>query len=129
MGNHNANNAGTVLYIEDNISNQQLVKQIIDTQRPAINLITNLYGKDTVKLALDYKPNVILLDLDLPDIHGSEVLELLQKDSQTKEIPVIILSADAMDKQIEKLLNLGAKTYLTKPLDVLEFLKEVDKWM
>jgi PAS domain S-box-containing protein len=119
--------SGTLLYIEDNISNQQLVKQIMDTQRPSVNLITNMYGKNTLKLAVEYKPNIILLDLDLPDIHGSKVLELLQKNNETKDIPVIVLSADAMEKQIEKLLKAGASAYLTKPIDVLELLREVDK--
>lgn len=123
------NKARTLLYIENNISNQKLVKQIIDTKRPKIKLINYLYGKDTVKLALDYKPDVILLDLDLPDIHGSEVLELLQKEPKTKEIPVIILSADDKDKQIKKLLKSGAKAYLTKPLDLQEFLRKLDEIM
>ena len=59
-------------------------------------------------------------------MHGSKVLELLKKNAKTKSIPVIILSADAMDKQINTLLKLGAKAYLTKPLDVLEFLKVID---
>jgi PAS domain S-box-containing protein len=125
----NLTKVGTLLYIEDNISNLQLVKQIIETQRPTIKLITSLYGKDTVKLALDYKPDVILLDLDLSDIHGSNVLQLLQKEPKTKAIPVIILSADGVDKQIKKILKLGAKAYLTKPLEVLEFLREIDKIM
>ncbi|MDP2088215.1 MAG: PAS domain S-box protein [Flavobacteriaceae bacterium] len=121
------NVSGTLLYIENNISNQQLVKQIIDTQRPSINLITETFGKNTVKLAKDYKPDLILLDLNLPDIHGSEVLKLLLKDTETKSIPVVILSADAMEKQIEKSLIMGAKLYLTKPLDVLELLKAIDE--
>ncbi|MDP2088214.1 MAG: PAS domain S-box protein [Flavobacteriaceae bacterium] len=126
---NNNTKVGTLLYIENNISNQQLVKQIIDTQRPSIKLITNLYGKNAIKLAVDYKPDLILLDLDLPDIHGSKVLELLQKETETKNIPVIILSADAMEKQIEKLLKSGAKAYLTKPLNVLEFLKVIDEYL
>ncbi|MDP3352874.1 MAG: PAS domain S-box protein [Flavobacteriaceae bacterium] len=125
----NKNISGTLLYIEDNISNQQLVKQIMDTQRTSVNLITNMYGKNALNLAIDYKPDLILLDLDLPDIHGSKVLKLLLNNSKTKEIPVIVLSADATEKQIENLLKAGAKAYLTKPIDVLELLKEVDKTM
>lgn len=120
------NKSGTILYIEDNLSNQELVKQILELKQPDIKLITSIYGNDTLKLALDYKPNLIFLDLNLPDIHGSKVLQLLKKNEQTKAIPVIILSADAMDKQINTLLKLGAKAYLTKPLDVLEFLKAID---
>lgn len=79
--------------------------------------------------AIDYSPCLILLDLDLPDIHGSEVLKLLQREPKTKTIPVVILSADAMGDQIEKLIKAGAKNYLTKPLDVIEFLKIVDEMM
>jgi CheY-like chemotaxis protein/two-component sensor histidine kinase len=121
--------SGTLLYIEDNTSNIQLVEQTIDRHRPSIHLITEMYGKNTVKLAKDYKPSLILLDLDLPDIHGSEVLKLLQADKKTKSIPVVILSADVMNSQIEKLLKAGAKNYLTKPLDVVEFLKVLDDMM
>jgi CheY-like chemotaxis protein len=88
-----------------------------------------MYGKNTVQFAIDYKPNLILLDLDLPDIHGSEVLRKLKADIRTTEIPVIILSADAMTKQIERLIETGAKDYLIKPIDVLNFLKIIDEWI
>jgi len=97
------------LYIEDNLSNIQLVEQILGMHRPSINLITNMYGKNAVQFALDYKPDLILLDLDLPDMHGSKVLKLLQAEPGTTEMPVIILSADAMAKQIEQLMEAGLK--------------------
>lgn len=118
---------GTLLYIEDNVSNIQLVEQILEVHRPGIRLITEMYGRNAVKLATDYKPDLILLDLDLPDIHGNEVLTLLQAGLKTATIPVVVISADAMAKQIEKLLKTGAKDYLTKPLDVIEFLKVIDE--
>lgn len=121
--------SGTLLYVEDNVSNIQLVEQIIENHRPSIRLITEMYGKNTVKLVIDYKPDLILLDLDLPDIHGTEVLKLLQAETATAKIPVIVLSADAMSSQIEKLLEAGADDYLTKPIDVVEFLKVVDGMM
>jgi len=120
---------GTILYIEDNISNIQLVEQILETHRPSIKLITNMYGKNAVPFAVDFKPNLILLDLDLPDIHGSKVVKLLHENSLTAEIPVIILSADAMTKQIERLLQSGVKDYLIKPIDVKQFLKAIDEMM
>jgi len=122
-------NNGTILYIEDNLSNIQLVEQILKMHRPSINLITNIYGKNAVQFAIDYKPDLILLDLDLPDIHGSEVIKLLHAESRTSEIPVIILSADAMTKQIDLLMKAGAEDYLIKPIDVVQFLKVVDKWI
>ncbi|MDP3150604.1 MAG: PAS domain S-box protein, partial [Ignavibacteria bacterium] len=122
-------NIGTILYIEDNLSNIQLVEQILEMHRPSINLITNIYGKNAVQFAIDYKPDLILLDLNLPDIHGSIVLKLLQAEPRTAEIPVIILSADAVTRQIEQLMEAGAKDYLIKPIDVVQFLKLVDEWI
>jgi PAS domain S-box-containing protein len=121
--------SGTILYIEDNLSNIQLVEQILEMHRPSIKLITNIYGKNAVQFAIDYTPNLILLDLDLPDIHGSEVIKLLHAEPITAEIPVIILSADAMTKQIEQLMKAGAEDYLIKPIDVVQFLKLADEWM
>jgi PAS domain S-box-containing protein len=120
------NKSGIILYIEDNLSNIQLVEQILETHRKSIKLIANMYGKNAVQCAIDYKPDLILLDLDLPDIHGSEVINLLQAESKTVEIPVIILSADAMTNQIKQLLEAGAQNYLVKPINVEEFLKVID---
>ena len=123
------NKTGTILYIEDNLSNIELVEQILTSQRLGVNLVTNINGRLAVPLAIEHKPDLILLDLNLPDIHGSEVLFLLQNNIETKSIPVIIITADAMSDQYKKLLDLGAKSYLTKPLDLITFLEEVDKWI
>ena len=117
---------GTILYIEDNQSNTEFLEQIIKSHRPGIKLICNMFGKNTVQLALEQRTDLILLDLDLPDIHGSEVMKNLQADPNTKNIPVIVISADVMPEQIERLYKAGAKKYLTKPLDVIEFLNEID---
>jgi CheY-like chemotaxis protein len=81
------------------------------------------------KLAAEFNPDLILLDLNLPDMHGSEVLELILADSKVNEIPVVVISADVMPHQLEKLMKSGAKDYLTKPLDVFSFLKVVDLWI
>ncbi|MBI5726686.1 MAG: PAS domain-containing protein, partial [Ignavibacteriales bacterium] len=120
---------GTVLYIEDNLSNIHLVEQIIAAHRPSINLTTSIYGKNAVQLAIDYNPGLILLDLDLPDMHGSNVIKLLHAEPRTANIPVIVVSADAMTKQIEHLMEIGAKDYLIKPIDVVLFLNVLDDWM
>ncbi|MFZ4547411.1 MAG: response regulator, partial [Bacteroidales bacterium] len=63
------------------------------------------------------------------DLHGSEVFEMLKADEMTKNIPVIIISADAMPPQIEKLMQAGVKDYITKPVDIKSFLKVVDEWL
>jgi CheY-like chemotaxis protein len=118
--------SGLILYIEDNTSNIELIEQILSSHRPDIQLIVNKFGGQAVKLALEHKPFLILLDLNLPDIQGSEVLKLLQSDDYTRSIPVVVIIADAIPKQIEKLINEGAKYYLTKPLDITELLRIID---
>lgn len=120
---------GTIVYIEDNESNVELVEQILVNQYPGIRLIAETRGRKAVEMALEHKPGLILLDLNLPDLHGSEVLKLLLEHPETKSIPVVVISADAMSSQFEKLIKSGAKDYLTKPLDVMSFLKVVKFWL
>ena len=121
--------SGTILYIEDNASNIELVEQILLDQRPSIHLVSSTKGAQTVPLSIEYAPELILLDLDLPDMQGLEVIRLLQAEEKTKEIPVVVVSADAMAHQIEKLVKAGAKDYLTKPLDIRAFLQVVDEYV
>ena len=124
-----ADKSGLILYIEDNASNVALVREILSSQRPKIQLVTDPLGLNTIPLALEYRPNMIFLDLNLPDIHGSEVLEMLQTNEETKDIPVVVISADAMQVQIEKLTEIGAKRYITKPLEINIFLKTIDEFI
>jgi PAS domain S-box-containing protein len=122
-------NLGTILYIEDNVSNIELVENILFNQREGIRLVYTTNGHEALEFAIEHKPDLILLDLDLPGIHGTEVFAKLQANAKTKSIPVVIISADAMPKQIETLMMAGAKDYLTKPLDILMFLQMVDEWV
>jgi PAS domain S-box-containing protein len=121
--------SGVILYIEDNVSNIELVEEVLVSQRNGIKLFTELLGSKALEKAIEVKPDLILLDLNLPDIHGSEVLSILKADERTKGIPVVIVSADAMPNQLMKLLKAGARNYLTKPLDVQNFLRIVDQFL
>jgi PAS domain S-box-containing protein len=121
------NKSGTILYIEDNVSNIELVEQILQAHCNNIRLISNMNGNEAVRMAREYHPDLILLDLNLPDMHGSEVFDLLKGDEETRKIPVVIISADATSKQLEKLKLKGVDDYLTKPIDVKELLKVVNK--
>lgn len=127
-GDTNQAKSGVLLYIEDNSSNIELVEQILENARTGIQLITSLYGKDAAKMALIHKPDLILLDLNLPDIHGSQVLEQLKRTPFVNQIPVVIISADAMPNQVQNLLSAGAKSYLTKPIEVQQFLTVIDQF-
>jgi len=122
-------NIRTILYIEDNASNTELVEQILLDQRPSIHLVSSTKGAQAVPLSIEYAPDLILLDLDLPDMNGFEVINLLLAEEKTKEIPVVVVSADAMAHQIERLMKAGAKDYLTKPLDIRAFLQVVDEYI
>ncbi|HAF02240.1 MAG TPA: hypothetical protein DCG89_00340 [Spartobacteria bacterium] len=115
-----------VLYIEDDPVNFALVEQILKT-RPALKLLQATCGENGVALAQSHIPQLILLDLNLPDIHGSDVLRRLQEDGATARIPVVVISADATASQIERLLAAGARNYLTKPISVEPFLAVVDE--
>jgi CheY-like chemotaxis protein len=115
-----------VLYIEDNPINFEVVKLFLGTQR-GLNVLQAIHGETGIGFAQTRRPKLILLDLNLPDIHGSEVISRLQKDPLTSKIPVVVLSADATSSQIERLLVLGAKNYLTKPFEAKPFLAVIDE--
>jgi PAS domain S-box-containing protein len=118
---------GTVLYIEDNMPNIELVQEIIETKRKGINLVIHMQGNGALEKAVEVKPTLILLDLNLPDKHGQDILIELKANDTTKDIPVIVISADAMPNQISNLKALGAKNYLTKPIEINNFLDAIDE--
>ncbi|HKQ37339.1 MAG TPA: response regulator, partial [Verrucomicrobiae bacterium] len=120
-----AENQKIVLYIEDNLSNLRLIDRVL-ANRPGIKVVSALRGATGLQLAKQTPPDLILLDLNLPDMHGSDVLQALQQSPETASCPVVVISADATAAQIERLLTSGARSYLTKPIDVKEFLVTVD---
>jgi PAS domain S-box-containing protein len=115
-----------ILYIEDNFSNVTLVEQML-AERPALELMTAMQGRVGLELARKHAPDLILLDLHLPDMPGWQVLAQLKSDHATRDVPVVIISADATAPQIQRLLSAGARAYLTKPLDIAEFFRVVDE--
>ncbi|MDP9291774.1 MAG: ATP-binding protein [Verrucomicrobiota bacterium] len=115
-----------LLYIEDNLSNVRLIERIL-ARRPSIKLLVAMQGGLGLDLAREHRPDLILLDLNLPDIPGDELLIRLQADPRTSKIPVVIVSADATPSQISRLRTAGAADYLTKPLDVPNFLGILDR--
>jgi signal transduction histidine kinase/ActR/RegA family two-component response regulator len=116
----------TVLYIEDNLDNLRLVQRILD-RRPGIRLLTAMQGSLGMDLARRHRPDLILLDVHLPDQSGSQILRQLHGDPLTRVIPVVVVSADATARQIERLRAAGARDYLTKPIHVQRFLAIVDE--
>lgn len=119
---------GRVLYIEDNASNLKLVARLLE-RRPRVQLLTALQGGLGLELARQHGPDLVLLDLHLPDMNGEVLLQRLRADHRTAKVPVVILSADATAGQMSRLLAAGATDYLTKPLDVRRVLEVVDSFL
>ena len=115
-----------ILYIEDNALNCKLVGSIL-AQRDGVEVLFAKTGSEGLAVAREWLPTVVLLDLNLPDMNGADLLQALRADKRTKRIPVVVVSADATATQIERLLTAGARNYLTKPIDVGQFLFTVDE--
>ncbi|MEZ4410381.1 MAG: response regulator [Polyangiales bacterium] len=113
-----------VLYIEDNLPNFKLVERAL-SWLPEVELIEAMQGQVGLDLARARTPDLVLLDLHLPDLPGAEVLARLKADPSLASVPVVVLSADATPRKVEALLAAGATGYLTKPLDLRLFLAAV----
>jgi PAS domain S-box-containing protein len=118
--------SGTVLYIDDNLANLELVEEIL-AHRPDVTTVTATDGRTGIELARETHPDLVLLDLHLPDMGGEEALACLKRDPVTHAIPVVVISADPDFVTIERVRAAGARDYLTKPFDVSLFLRLVDE--
>jgi PAS domain S-box-containing protein len=115
----------TLLCVEDNPANLMLVERLI-ARRPDIRLLSASDGRRGVEMARIHRPDIILMDINLPGISGLTALRILAEDPATAHIPVIALSANAMPRDIEKGLQAGFFRYLTKPIKVGEFMDTLD---
>ena len=114
-----------LLYVEDTVANVQLIEGILD-RRPSVRLIPAMLGQLGLDLAHEHRPDLILLDMHLPDIPGEDVLARLSANAQTRDIPVVVLSADAK-RDRETVLAAGARAYLTKPIAMRALLETLDE--
>ena len=116
-----------ILYIEDNAANARLVAKYLGLQR-GIVLFEAATAEEGLRLARAKRPNLILMDLNLPRMSGSEALRTLRLDDDTRDIAVVALSADAVPDNIRAAMALGFNDYLTKPLDFLHFDRVIDRY-
>ncbi len=112
----------TLLYVEDNVANVALMAELA-AQIPNLTLLAAREGTHGLELARIHKPDVILLDINLPGMDGYAILERLQKDPETRDIPTLALSANAMPSDVERGREAGFFSYLTKPLDIGKLLQ------
>ena len=115
----------TLLYVEDNAANLMLVEDLVQ-RRPDIRLLSAQDGYRGIEIARASRPDVILMDINLPGISGVQALKILRADPVTAHIPVIALSANAMPRDIARGLDAGFFRYLTKPIKVNEFMDVLD---
>jgi PAS domain S-box-containing protein len=116
----------TLLYIEDNPDNLILVRQVLKT-RPNIRLIFSRDSKTGIELALTQRPDLILMDINLPGMDGFTALKAIRAYREIRSIPVIAVSANAMKEDIENGLEAGFDSYITKPINIARFMEVVDR--
>jgi CheY-like chemotaxis protein len=116
---------GTVLYIEDNVINTMLVQRILRA-RPGVMFGSAPDGRTGLDRADQMRPDLVLLDLELPDISGERVLAALRSSAATRNIPVIVISADIDPSVHQRILASGAQFFLVKPYEITDLLRAVD---
>ena len=118
----------SILYIEDNPANLRLVEEVIKIKTNYV-FLSAIDPREGLTMADKYKPNLILLDINLPGMDGYAVLEELQKNIVLREIPVIAVSADAMVNDLEKGIAAGFSDYIPKPINILKLINTIDTFM
>jgi len=117
-----------VLYIEDNPSNLALMQRVAGL-RPDVQVLAAEQGGLGLDLARAHRPDLILLDLHLPDMPGLEVLQYLRRNAETRTIPVVVVSADATSDHIPQFMAAGAQSYMTKPFNISSVLRLFDEML
>jgi CheY-like chemotaxis protein len=117
--------SGMVLYIEDNPINTVLVERILQA-RPGVRFASAPDGRTGLDRVEQVRPDLVLLDLTLPDVGGEQVLDTLRASADTRNIPVIVISADIDPDVHHRVLAAGARFFLVKPYEIAELLRAVD---
>ncbi len=122
---HSDERLRVLLYVEDNAANLKLIERLV-ARRADLRLLSAVTGRRGIEIARSSQPDVILMDINLPDISGIEAATVLRNDPATAHIPIVALSANAMPYDIEKGMKAGLFRYLTKPIKVNDFMDTLD---
>lgn len=110
----------TLLYIEDNADNLKVLQMMIRRLRPTDDILAARTAEEGIEIATQLHPDLILIDINLPGMDGYQALEILRSDSSTRHIPVIAVTAYAMQENIRQGLDAGFEAYVTKPVNMQE---------
>ena len=128
MTNDSANgSAKTVLVVEDNELNMKLFHDLLEAH--GYNILQTKDGMDALRIAREHRPDLILMDIQLPEVSGLEVTKWIKEDENLKSIPVIAVTAFAMKGDEEKIREGGCEAYIAKPISVTNFLETVQKFL
>ena len=117
----------TILIVEDNDLNMKLLNDLL--QAHGYSTLQTIDGRDVIKIAREHNPDLILMDIQLPEISGLEVTKMLKADDDLKSIPVIAVTAFAMKGDEEKIREGGCEGYIAKPISVPTFLDTISKFL
>ncbi len=117
----------TVMIVEDNELNMRLFNDLLQAQ--GYNTVRSADGKDVLRLARQHRPNLILMDVQLPGVSGVELTRTLKADAELRTIPVVAVTAFAMKGDEEKIRESGCDGYLSKPISIPVFLETVAKFI
>ena len=115
----------TVLIVEDNELNMKLFQDLLEAH--GIETLETRNGLDVMEIARENKPDLILMDIQLPEVSGLDVTKWLKDDDDLKTIPVVAVTAFAMKGDEEKIREGGCEDYISKPISVVQFLEVVNK--
>ncbi len=119
--------AKTVLVVEDNELNMKLFHDLLEAH--GYNILQTKDGMDALRIAREHRPDLILMDIQLPEVSGLEVTKWIKEDEDLKSIPVIAVTAFAMKGDEEKIRDGGCEAYIAKPISVTNFLETVRKFL
>ncbi len=117
--------AKTILIVEDNLQNRTLERDLFEVAGYTVLEAEN--AKDGITLAIENKPCLIIMDIRLPDIRGTEASRILRNDERTRDIPIVFVTASAMQNEVNEISTITNCGYITKPINTRTFVKEVEK--
>ena len=117
----------TVLVVEDNELNMKLFHDLLEAH--GYNILQTKDGMDALRIAREHVPDLILMDIQLPEVSGLEVTKWIKEDENLKSIPVIAVTAFAMKGDEEKIRDGGCEAYIAKPISVTNFLETVQRFL